>query len=147
MILHKEKVRFTITGVIALVVLAGILAPLVNIETFKPQIEAAASTAQGMDVRIKGKMGLALFPDLDLSQKDVNVRNRGLNIINARFVDVTAAVLDEQRRAVYSQKVDGPLPKPQIEKESVIESIGGSVLNPLKNAWQSLQGKAVTVVY
>ena len=71
MILHKKKVRFTITGVIALLILAGILAPLLNIGTFEPQIE----------------------------------------------------------------------------KESVFESTGGSVLNPLNNAWKSLQGKAGTVVY
>jgi hypothetical protein len=39
MIIHKKKVRFTITGVIAPLVLAGILAPLLNIKTFNPQIE------------------------------------------------------------------------------------------------------------
>ena len=71
MILHKKKVRFTITGVIALLVLAGILAPLLNIKTFEPQIE----------------------------------------------------------------------------KQRVFESIGGSVLNPLNNAWKFLQGKACTVFY
>jgi AsmA protein len=147
MILHKKKVRFTITGVIALVVLAGILAPLLKIGTFEPQIEAAASTALGMDARIKGRMGIALFPGLDLPLKDVNVRHRELNFIKERFVDVTAAVLDEQGYAVYSEKVHGPLPEPQVEKESVYESIGGSVLNPVKNAWISLQGKAGTVVY
>jgi hypothetical protein len=147
MVLHKKKVRFTITGVIALVVLAGILAPLLNIGTFEPQIEAAASTAPEMDVRIKGRIGIALFPGLDLSLKDVNVRNRELNFINERFVDVTAAVLDEQGYTVYSEKVHGPFPEPQIEKESVFASTGGSVLNPLKNAWKSLQGKAGTLFY
>jgi hypothetical protein len=39
MILHKKKVLLVTTGVIALVVLAGILALLLNIKTFKPQIE------------------------------------------------------------------------------------------------------------
>jgi hypothetical protein len=41
-------------GFIARVVLAGILALLLNIKAFKPQIEAAASTVLGMDARIKG---------------------------------------------------------------------------------------------
>ena len=147
MTLHKKTVRFIITGVIALVVLAGILAPLINTGTFEPQIEAAASTAPGMDVRIKGRMGIALFAGLDLSLKDVNVRNRELNFSNERFVDVTIAVLDKQGCAVYSEKVQGSFCEPQIEKESVFESTGGSVLNPLKNAWKSLQGKAGTVFY
>jgi hypothetical protein len=147
MILHKNKVRFTITGVIALLVLAGILAPLLNIGTFEPQIEATPSTAPGMDVRLKGRMGITLFPGLDLSLKDVNVRNRRLNFINERFVDVTAVVLDKQRGAVYSEEVPEPIPEPQIEKERDFESTGGSVLNPLNNAWKSLQGKAGTAVY
>jgi AsmA protein len=126
MTLHKKKVRFIIAGVIALVVLAGILAPLLNIGIFEPQIEAAVSAAPGMDVRIKGRMGIALFPGLDLPLKDVNVRNRELNFINERFVDVTVAVLDKQGCAVYSEKVHGPFCEPQIEKESVFESTGGS---------------------
>jgi uncharacterized protein involved in outer membrane biogenesis len=80
MILNKKKVLFIITGVIALVVLAGILALLLNLKTFRPQIEAAASTALGMDVRIKGRMGIALFPGFGLSLRDVNVRNNGLDV-------------------------------------------------------------------
>ena len=81
MSLHKKKVLFITTGVITLVVFAGILALLLNIKAFKPQIEAAASTALKMDVRIKGRMGIALFPDFGLSLKDVNVRNRGLDVV------------------------------------------------------------------
>jgi uncharacterized protein involved in outer membrane biogenesis len=81
MALHKKKVLFIITGVMTLAVFAGILALLLNIEAFKPQIEAAASSALGMDVRIKGRMGIALFPGFGLSLKDVNVRNRGLDVV------------------------------------------------------------------
>jgi uncharacterized protein involved in outer membrane biogenesis len=81
MALKKKMLLFITTGVITLVVFAGILALLLNIEAFKPQIEAAASTALGMDVRIKGRMGIALFPVCGLSLKDVNVRNRGLEVV------------------------------------------------------------------
>ena len=54
MSLPKKKVLFITMGVITIAVLAGILALLRNFNAFKPQIEAAASTALGMDVRIKG---------------------------------------------------------------------------------------------
>ena len=81
MIFHKKKVLFVTTGVIALVVIAIILALLLSIQAFKPQIEAAASTALGMDVRIKGRMGIDLFPGFGLSLKDVNVRNKGLDVV------------------------------------------------------------------
>jgi uncharacterized protein involved in outer membrane biogenesis len=81
MALHKKKILFITTGAITLVVFVGILALLLNIKAFKPQIEAAASTALGMDVRIKGSMGIALFPGFGLSVKDVSVRNRGLDVV------------------------------------------------------------------
>jgi uncharacterized protein involved in outer membrane biogenesis len=81
MALHKKKVLFITMGVITLVVFAAILALLLNIKAIKPQVEAAASTALGMDVRIKGRMGIALFPGFGLSLKDVNVRNRGLDVV------------------------------------------------------------------
>ena len=71
----------------------------------------------------------------------------GLNFINEQFVDVTVAALDKQGCAVYSEKVRGSFREPQIEKESIFESIGGSVLNPLKDAWKFLQGKTCTVFY
>jgi AsmA protein len=88
MALHKKKVLFITTGVITLVVFGGILALLLNIKAFKPQIEAAASTALGMDVRIKGRMGIALFPGLGLSLKDVNVRNRELDVVTIEKVRI-----------------------------------------------------------
>ena len=69
--LHKKKVLFITTGVITLVVFAGILALLLNIKAFKPQIE----------------------------------------------------------------------------KESFFKSIAGSILNPLDDAWEFIQGEECTVFY
>jgi AsmA protein len=81
MTLHKKKVLFITMGVLTLVVFVGILALLLNIKAFKPQIESAASRALRMDVRIKGRMGISLFPGFGLSLKDVTVRNRGLDVV------------------------------------------------------------------
>ena len=81
MVIHKKKVLIITMGVITIVVFAGILALMLNIKGFTPQIEAAASTALGMDVRIKGKVGISLFPGFGLSVKDVNVRNKGLDVV------------------------------------------------------------------
>jgi uncharacterized protein involved in outer membrane biogenesis len=81
MAIHKKKVLYITTGVITLVVFVGILALMLNIKGFTPQIEAAASTALGMDVRIKGKVGIALFRGFGLSVKDVEVRNKGLDVV------------------------------------------------------------------
>ena len=71
--LHKKKVLFITAGAITVVVSAGSLALLLNISAFKPQIEAAASAALEMDVRINGRVGIALFPGFGLSLKAVGV--------------------------------------------------------------------------
>ncbi len=88
MALHTKKVLFITTGVITLVVFAGILALLLSIKVFKPQIEAAASTALRMDVRIKGGMGIALFPGFGLSLTDVTLRNRGLDVVTIEQIRI-----------------------------------------------------------
>ena len=84
MAIHKKKILYITTGVITLVVFVGILALMLNTKGFTPQIEAAASNVLGMDVRIKGKVGIALFPGFGLSVKDVDVRNKGLDVVTIR---------------------------------------------------------------
>jgi uncharacterized protein involved in outer membrane biogenesis len=76
----RNKKILLIAGVITIVAFAGILALRLNINRFTPRIEAAMSTALGMDVRIKGKMGIALFPGFSLWMENVNVRNKGLDV-------------------------------------------------------------------
>ena len=60
----ENKKGFWIAGgVVALIVIAGIVAALLfNINSYKSKIETAASGATGLDVRIDGKMGLSFFP-------------------------------------------------------------------------------------
>jgi uncharacterized protein involved in outer membrane biogenesis len=76
----RNKKILLIAGVITIVAFAGILAFRLNINALAPRIEAAVSTALGMDVRIKGKMGIALFPGFSLWMENVNVRNKGLDV-------------------------------------------------------------------
>ena len=105
MALNKKKVLFITTGVITLVVFAGILACLLNIKAFKPQIEAVASTALGMDVRVKGRMGIALFPGFGLSLKDVNVRNRGLDVVTIEKVRIGLKLIPLARKEFQISRI------------------------------------------
>jgi uncharacterized protein involved in outer membrane biogenesis len=92
--------------------------------------------------------GIAEARDVALSSKKQRIAMQGgLNFINARFVDITIAALDKRGCAVYSEKVSGPFRDPQIEKENIFMSIAGSVMNPLKDGWKFLQGKACTPFY
>ncbi len=80
MILKRKKVLFITMGVIALVVGAVSLL-LLNLQVFKPQIEASASNALGMDVHIKGRLGIDLFPGFGISLKGVSVQKKGADVV------------------------------------------------------------------
>jgi uncharacterized protein involved in outer membrane biogenesis len=135
MILHKKKILFITTGVITLVVLAGILALLLNIKAFTPQIEAAASAALGMDVRIKGRMGIALFPGFGLSLKDVNVRNRGLDVVAIEKMRIGLKLIPLARFQIKIIQVG--LVRPVF---SIVRSKNGmfNLENPGPTSWEKL---------
>ena len=91
--------------------------------------------------------GMAEATDVALASKKYRIAMKGgLNLISDRFVNVTVAVLDKRGCAVYSQKVHGPFGKPQIDKVSIVESIGGSLSNAAKDAWK-LMSRECTVFY
>jgi len=133
----RKKVLFITTGVITLVVFAGVLALLLNIKikAFKPQIEAAASTALGMDVRIKGRVGIALFPGFGLSLKDVNVRNRGLDVVTIETMRIGLKLIPLVRSEIKIVQVG--LVKPIF---SIVRSKNGmfNLETPGPTSWEKL---------
>ena len=135
MILHNKKILLIITGVIALVVLAGILALLLNIKAFTPQIEEAASTALGMDVRIKGRIGIALFPGFGLSLKDVSVRNKGLDVVTIEKMRIRLKLIPLARFEIKIIQIE--LVKPVF---SIVRSKNGmfNFEKPGRTSWEKL---------
>ena len=137
MAVHKKKVLFITTGVITLVVFAGILAFMLNIKGFTPRIEAAASTALGMDVRIKGGIGIALFPDFGLTLKGVNMRNKGLDVVTVETMRIGLKLIPLARSEIRIIRVG--LVKP-------VFSIVGSknerfnLEKPGRTSWEKLLG-------
>jgi hypothetical protein len=137
---------------LAAFLLAGPIGPVITKSYNFARLYEASQGGKGIVRKLvsvwKVKNGIADARDVALaSEKQRIAMTGGLNFINEQFVDVTVAALDKQGCAVYSEKVHGPFREPQIEKESIFESIGGSVLNPLKDAWKFLQGKTCTVFY
>jgi uncharacterized protein involved in outer membrane biogenesis len=88
MAIYNKRVLFIATGIITIAVFAGVLALLLNINAFAPRIEAAVATALGMDVRIEGKIGIALIPGFGLSMENVTVRNKGLDVAKIEKVKI-----------------------------------------------------------
>jgi AsmA protein len=77
----KKKVLFILAGGAVILVLAVVVFALTfDINSHRLRLEAAASRATGLEVKIKGKMGLSFFP-FGLSAKDIHVTNKGDEII------------------------------------------------------------------
>ncbi len=73
----KKRILFGLCGgVVALVLAVLAFALTFDVNSYRPRIEAFVSGATGLDVRIKGKMGLSFLP-FGISAKDIHVTNRG----------------------------------------------------------------------
>ena len=73
---------------VALIIIAGIVAALLfNINSYKSKIEAAASEATGLDVRINGKMGLSFFP-LGVSARNIRITSEGAELLSLERLKV-----------------------------------------------------------
>ncbi|MDP1758227.1 MAG: AsmA family protein [Thermodesulfovibrionales bacterium] len=84
----KKKVLFILGGgAVALVLAVVIFALTFNINSYRPRIEAAASGATGLEVRINGKMRLSFFP-FGVSAKDIHVANKGGEILSLENLKV-----------------------------------------------------------
>jgi len=138
MAVPRKKVLFITSGVITLAVFAIILALLLNIQSFKPQIEAAASNALGMDVRIRGRIGITLFPGFGLSMKDTSVRNGETDVVTIEKMRIGLKLIPLMRHEVQIRRVG--LIKPAF---SIVRDRNG-LLN-FKKTGRTLWGKTIAV--
>ena len=82
--MRPERKRYLIIagGIVLLIVIAATVTILIfDINSYKSQMENAASEATGLDVSIKGRMGLSFFP-LGISAKDIHVANKESEILS-----------------------------------------------------------------
>jgi len=76
----KKKIVIAVGGVVAAIFLAVVVFLLsFDINSYKPRIEAEASQATGLEVSVKGKMGLSFFP-FGVSAGDVRLSAKGAEI-------------------------------------------------------------------
>ena len=112
------KKIFLILGVLAgLLVLAGVAVVfLVDVNAYKPRIEAAVSDALGMEFRIQGKAGLRLFPSTGIALSEIRIRNRGAELASAETLRVGVKLLPLLRRKVEVTEILLEKPAIRIEK-------------------------------
>lgn len=85
---------FFVGGLLGLFVLVAVTACwLVDVDAYKPRLEAAASDALGLTVRIGGRLGIEFFPSLRVTLEDVHIRNRGTDLLSVDEARVKIALL------------------------------------------------------
>lgn len=76
---------FAVSGLAGLLVLVAVaLVLFFDANAYKPRLEAAASGALGMEVRVGGRLGIGFFPGLHVTLEDVHIRNRETDIASAK---------------------------------------------------------------
>ncbi len=75
----RRTLAIALGGVLAVVVLI-ILAPVLGAKAFKSRIEASASKALRMEVRVRGEAKVSLFPALGASLADIHITNGGTDV-------------------------------------------------------------------
>lgn len=71
----------------------------------------------------------------------------GLDIANARFVDVTLALINSRGCVEVQQKINGPFEKPVVEQPNVLKSLAGPAIKLLKKGRKLLPGGECKVIY
>lgn len=98
---RRKRALSVAAAVAALLALSAIgLLLFLDVEARKLKLEAAASDALGMEVRIGGRMGLALLPPFGVTMDDVRIRHRDVDLLHARRMRLGLRLLPLLRREV-----------------------------------------------
>jgi len=118
---RKSLWLFAIGGLAGLLILFLVAAALIfttNANAYKPWLEASASQALGMEVKIKGPLGIRFFPGLLLTLQDVYVRNHGVEIVSVPEARLGIEILPLLLKQVRIESLVLYHPTISIERES-----------------------------
>jgi uncharacterized protein involved in outer membrane biogenesis len=108
---------FAISGLAGLLVLVALtLFLVVDVNAHKPRLEAAASAALGMEVKVGGRLRLGFFPGLLVKLEDVHIRNRGMEVASAKDTWLWVDILPLFRQEVRIGKIALIQPRISIER-------------------------------
>lgn len=115
---RPSKPLLLVAGVlVGLVVLVAAVAALVLRADAKPRLEAAASEALEMEVRVGGRAGVGFFPGLHVSLGDVSARKLGAEIGSAGEVEVGIELLPLLHGEVWIRTVEARRVRIAIERD------------------------------
>jgi uncharacterized protein involved in outer membrane biogenesis len=111
-------ILFAVGGFAGLLVLVmAALLIFVDANAYKPRLEAAASGALGMEVRVGGRLGIGFFPGLRITLEDVHIRNRGTDVASAKAARLGIDLLPLLRKQVRIGKIALKQPQISIERD------------------------------
>jgi AsmA protein len=114
----RKAITYALGALIGLLVLAAIaLFLFLDINAYKPRLEAAASGITGMEVSVNGRLGVGFFPGLLVTLEDVHVRNRGTELVTARKARIGVDFLALLNQDVRIRKVELEQPSLSIERD------------------------------
>jgi AsmA protein len=106
------------SGFVFLLVFAVVaLLFFVDANTYKPRLEAAASRAVGMDVRVGGRLGIDLFPGLDITLEDVHIGNQGADVASVKEARVGIELLPLLQKEIRIGTIALKHPSISIERD------------------------------
>ena len=114
----RKIALLAVGGGFALLILAAVaLVLLVDVNALKPRLEAAASDALGMEVRIGGRLGIRPFPGFHISVEDVRIRNRGADVASAMKTTLGIELLPLLHGELRIVKIGMKRPRISIEQD------------------------------
>jgi uncharacterized protein involved in outer membrane biogenesis len=115
-----KRIFFIICGAVGLLVLVALVALLfVDVNRYKPRLEADASDALGMDVRVAGRLGMGFFPGFHLTARDGQVLGEnGLAVASVKKVSLWIDLVPLLRREVRVRRIELTQPMLSIERDT-----------------------------
>lgn len=111
------KVLYVLGALAGLFAAAAIVLPhVVDVDAYKPRIEAAASEALGMDVRVHGRLRISLLHGLGVSFWDVRAVSGGTELFRAGDIRVGLKILPLLRREMVISELALLSPSVHIER-------------------------------
>ncbi len=112
-----KAITYVIGAIIELLVLAAIaLSLFLDINAYKPRLEAAAAAVTGMEVSVNGRLGIAFFPGVLVTLEDVHLRNRGTKLVTASKARIGLDFLALLKQDVRIRNVELEHPRFTIER-------------------------------
>ena len=115
-----KRILFIIGGAVGLLVLVALAVPLIlGANRYKPQLEAAASDALGMDVRVGGRLSMGFFPGLHVTMEDGRILGeQGVVVASAKRVRLFVDLLPLLRKELRLRRIELTQPTLSIERDA-----------------------------